>query len=211
MTAAKNHPRVRVLGVDDLCWELAPAPWPKSRPVLELALDALGVIEDELARAVIARLATTIVDQTDQPVRIEEWSENGHGQRHPQERPRRGRHHCRLASRAPAMPVTPNCVLRDATRLIAQTYYGDRGTRAYDTFEAINSVYFSGELPWPQIIWALTPHGHCLGQTLCTGRPHHHVASVAARRHGQNGIHGRFSPRGWDGGTPSMSSCTNAC
>ena len=75
MTAAKNRPRVRVLGVDDLCWELAPAPWPKSRPVLELALDALGVIEDELARAVIARLATTIVDQTDQPVRIEEWSE----------------------------------------------------------------------------------------------------------------------------------------
>ena len=69
------------------------------------------------------------------------------------------------------MPVTPNCALGDATRLIAGTYYGDRGTRAYDTFEAINSVYFSGELPWPQIIWALTPHGHCLGQTSAQGAP----------------------------------------
>jgi hypothetical protein len=69
------------------------------------------------------------------------------------------------------MPVTPNCVLRDATRLIAQTYYGDRGTRAYDLFEAINRLYFAGELPWPQIIWALTAHGHCLGLTSAQGAP----------------------------------------
>jgi hypothetical protein len=66
ITAATTHTRVRVLGVDDLCWESAPAPWPKSRPVLELALEALRIIEDELARAVIARLATTIVDQDEE-------------------------------------------------------------------------------------------------------------------------------------------------
>ena len=63
---AKKHPLVRELGVHDICWELAPAPWPKSPPVLELSLDALGIIEDDLARAVIAQLATTIVDQIEE-------------------------------------------------------------------------------------------------------------------------------------------------
>src|SRR4051812_3269891 len=77
----------------------------------------------------------------------------------------------RLARRVPAMPVAPNGALRDATRLIARTYYGDRGTRAYDAFEAINRVYFAGALPWPQIIWALTAHGHCLGLTSAQGAP----------------------------------------
>jgi hypothetical protein len=62
----KKHPRVRLLRVDDLNWELAPAPWPNSRPVVEVALDALRVIEDELARRVIAQLASTIVDQNEE-------------------------------------------------------------------------------------------------------------------------------------------------
>ena len=62
MTTAK-HPRVRLLREDEVCWDLAPAVWPKSRPVLDVALEALRIVEDDLARKVIAELATTIVDQ----------------------------------------------------------------------------------------------------------------------------------------------------
>jgi hypothetical protein len=49
-----------------------PTPWPKSRPVLELAIDALGVIEDDLARKVIARMATTIVEQHEELAAVRE-------------------------------------------------------------------------------------------------------------------------------------------
>jgi hypothetical protein len=61
--------------------------------------------------------------------------------------------------------VTQDCALRDATRLVAETYHGERGTRAYDAFEQANRTYFQNELPWPLITWALTPHGGCLGLT----------------------------------------------
>ena len=66
MTSAKKHPRVRPLHADDLCWDLAPARWPKSRPVLELAIDALGVVKEETACRIIALLATTVVDQIEE-------------------------------------------------------------------------------------------------------------------------------------------------
>ena len=61
--------------------------------------------------------------------------------------------------------VTSNCVLRDATRLIARTYHGARGTWAYDAFDEINRTYFQNALPWPLLTWALTAHGRCLGHT----------------------------------------------
>jgi len=37
-----------------------------------------------------------------------------------------------------------------------------KGIWAYETFAFINRAYFSGRLPWPYIIWALTPHGKCI-------------------------------------------------
>jgi hypothetical protein len=56
------------------------------------------------------------------------------------------------------MTVTEHDVLQQATRLVAATYPGDRGTRAYDEFEIINRDYFDNVLPWPLITWALTAH-----------------------------------------------------
>jgi hypothetical protein len=52
-----------------------------------------------------------------------------------------------------------------ACKLIASTYYGERGLWAYEAFERINATYFANGLPWPFIQWAITPHGGCLGQT----------------------------------------------
>ncbi len=52
-----------------------------------------------------------------------------------------------------------------ACRLIARHYGGARGTWAYEAFDHINATLFDGELPTPLIMWALTPHGGCLGYT----------------------------------------------
>jgi hypothetical protein len=60
---------------------------------------------------------------------------------------------------------TCNNVLHTATRVIAHTFYGERGLWAYDEFERLNTRYFFGALPWPLITWALTAHGRCLGFT----------------------------------------------
>jgi hypothetical protein len=69
-------------------------------------------------------------------------------------------------------PVTSNYVLHAsnpelaaALRLVARHYDGPRGLWAYDLFDAVNAAYFGGELPQPQIRWAITPHGGCLGLT----------------------------------------------
>jgi hypothetical protein len=69
--------------------------------------------------------------------------------------------------------VTPNNGLHgadgkalvDACQLIARHYDGRRGAWAYECFEHINATLFDGELPWPLILWAITPHGGCLGFT----------------------------------------------
>lgn len=48
---------------------------------------------------------------------------------------------------------------------MAEHYYGAPGMIAYTVFDAINASFFGKELPWPLIIWGLTPHGRCLGLT----------------------------------------------
>jgi hypothetical protein len=65
---------------------------------------------------------------------------------------------------------SPNLVA--ACKLIARHYGGPRGEFAYECFEHINATLFGGELPWPLITWALTPHGGCLGYTqVCQSAP----------------------------------------
>jgi hypothetical protein len=54
-------------------------------------------------------------------------------------------------------------------KLIARTYDGPRGVWAYEAFDFINRTFFHAELPFPRIIWALTPHGHCLAYASCGG------------------------------------------
>ena len=49
-----------------------------------------------------------------------------------------------------------------ASKLVAETYYGDDGAWLYRTFEAINHNFFFGELPWPLITIEITPHSRCL-------------------------------------------------
>ncbi len=69
--------------------------------------------------------------------------------------------------------VTDNYMLQDeyaadvdaACRLIARHFGGARGTWAYEAFDYINATLFAGELPTPLIVWTITPHGKCLGQT----------------------------------------------
>lgn len=45
---------------------LAPAPWPSSRPALDVAIEALPAIEDDIARDSIAHLAHAIADLRDE-------------------------------------------------------------------------------------------------------------------------------------------------
>ena len=56
--------------------------------------------------------------------------------------------------------------IREACKLIAKHYDGRRGQFAYEAFEYINAAYFNNDLPWPLIVWAITPHGGCLGNTM---------------------------------------------
>jgi hypothetical protein len=70
---------------------------------------------------------------------------------------------------ARAIETPPEIVA--ALRLIGEHYHDRRGVWAYDVFGAINAAYFESKLPTPLIQWALTPHGHCLGQTMPTRRP----------------------------------------
>jgi hypothetical protein len=45
-------------------------------------------------------------------------------------------------------------------------HYQDRlGRLGYALFAAIHAQYFADALPWPLILWGLTPHGHCLAFT----------------------------------------------
>jgi hypothetical protein len=54
---------------------------------------------------------------------------------------------------------------RQACLVVAQESWGPKGVWAYDTYTFINERYFFGLLPWPHIIWGLTPHGRCLALT----------------------------------------------
>jgi hypothetical protein len=66
--------------------------------------------------------------------------------------------------------VTPIEIVK-ALDLIADYYNPRFGRWAYRAFDAVNTTFFEGELPRPLIQWALTPHGHCLGQTALADPP----------------------------------------
>lgn len=56
--------------------------------------------------------------------------------------------------------------IEESCKLVAETYYGEKGIWLYRAFEAINKELFDDALPYPHIVLALTPHGHCLASTL---------------------------------------------
>jgi hypothetical protein len=51
---------------------------------------------------------------------------------------------------------------RESCLVVAAHCHGEKGVWAYETFSFINDTYFAGRLPWPHIIWGLTPHGGCV-------------------------------------------------
>jgi hypothetical protein len=53
--------------------------------------------------------------------------------------------------------------LHRAYRVVANHVYRQLGRFAYQAFDHINAVNFSGELPETLILWDLTEHGHALG------------------------------------------------
>jgi hypothetical protein len=61
--------------------------------------------------------------------------------------------------------------IREACLMVTRHYYDHRGSLAYELFELMNASYFSNELPWPLIVWALTAHGACLASTQAHSRP----------------------------------------
>ncbi len=63
------------------------------------------------------------------------------------------------------LDVTHSNEIEAACKLLARHYYGKRGVLAYESFDHINSTFFGGQLPTPNIQWLLTPYGHCLGLT----------------------------------------------
>ena len=50
-----------------------------------------------------------------------------------------------------------------ACKLVAQTFYGEKGKWLYNAFEAINREFFDNAIPYPHIVIGLTAHGGCLG------------------------------------------------
>jgi hypothetical protein len=62
-------------------------------------------------------------------------------------------------------PTTRNTHIETATRYVEEHFFGDKATFARQAFDYINDRFFHGQLPWTLIIWGLTAHGHCLGQT----------------------------------------------
>lgn len=52
--------------------------------------------------------------------------------------------------------------LEEASVVIAERAFGPKGRFAYEAFRHLNETYFEGRLPWPLIVWGLTPHGACL-------------------------------------------------
>jgi hypothetical protein len=51
---------------------------------------------------------------------------------------------------------------RESCLIVAEQVYGRKGVWAYEIFDFINTMYFSGRLPWPHIVWGLTAHGNCI-------------------------------------------------
>jgi hypothetical protein len=51
---------------------------------------------------------------------------------------------------------------RESCFVVGWHCYGAKGVWAYHTFAFINAAYFADRLPWPHILWGLTPHGGCV-------------------------------------------------
>jgi hypothetical protein len=55
--------------------------------------------------------------------------------------------------------------MRAMTLAVAEHYQDARGLLGYALFEAVQAHLFNNELPWPLVLWGLTPHGGCLAYT----------------------------------------------
>ena len=55
-----------------------------------------------------------------------------------------------------------SAAFREACLVVAKECYGLKGLWAYAAFDLINERYFGGRLPYPCIVWGLTPHGGCV-------------------------------------------------
>ena len=55
--------------------------------------------------------------------------------------------------------------IRAMTQAVVAHYQDRLGRLGYALFEAVHAPYFGGALPWPLILWGLTPHGGCLAFT----------------------------------------------
>jgi hypothetical protein len=73
-----------------------------------------------------------------------------------------------LNSKSPIEGHEPS-TLQAATLAVAKHYHGLKGVWAFELFQEFNRLYFDDELPWPNISWALTPYGACLGYTYQKG------------------------------------------
>jgi hypothetical protein len=51
---------------------------------------------------------------------------------------------------------------RRSSLIVAKHCYGAKGIWAHKVFDYISERYFGGRLPYPHIIWGLTPHGGCV-------------------------------------------------
>jgi len=54
------------LGVDEICWDLAPAPWPSSAAVIALVVEVLPTIEDALTADLLEYVALALADRDDE-------------------------------------------------------------------------------------------------------------------------------------------------
>jgi hypothetical protein len=71
-----------------------------------------------------------------------------------------------LATRRNTAPHEESLMdMRAMTLAVAEHYQDARGLLGYAMFEAVHAQLFHNELPWPLVLWGLTPHGGCLGYT----------------------------------------------
>ena len=60
------------LTTDQVCWDLAPAPWPSSDRLLSLAVELLPGIEDEPTAGLVEELAVLVTDRDEQIAAVRE-------------------------------------------------------------------------------------------------------------------------------------------
>lgn len=63
MDSTLPQPAARPLTAEDICWDLAPgSPWIDPMLVVDAALDALPVIDDDIAATAIVQLVRVVLD-----------------------------------------------------------------------------------------------------------------------------------------------------